>query len=67
MGRITASTPTFALYRAPAAMVVAGQHHDGDVFYAFLVEPGTGALRTLVWTSDTTTPESPALRHVVEL
>ena len=66
-GRITASTPTFALYRAPAAMAVGDEHHDVEVFYAFLVDQENGELKTFVWAIDTTLSNPPAPRQVVEL
>jgi hypothetical protein len=48
-GRIVARTPTFALFSAPAMMRVGTVHRELLLRYAFLVDPGTGALQTLVW------------------
>lgn len=48
-GRIVAATPTFALFRTPAVMIVGGRHADVDLHYALLVDPATGRLRTLAW------------------
>jgi hypothetical protein len=62
-----ASTPTFALYRAPAAMAVGDEHHNVEMFYAFLVDQENGGLKTLVWALDTTVTNPPAPRQVVEL
>jgi hypothetical protein len=66
-GRIVVSTPTFALYRGPAAMAVGGEHHNVDVFYAFLVDQSNGDLKTLVWALDTTVTNPPAPKLVIEL
>jgi hypothetical protein len=49
-GRIIVRTPTFALYRTPANLVVAGKHRQVDLYYAFCVERATGRLRVAVWT-----------------
>jgi hypothetical protein len=66
-GKLAASTPTFALYRAPAVMVAGDAHRDVEVFYAFLVGPGTGALQTFVWAREAsaTAPRFP--KRVIEL
>lgn len=66
-GRILASTSTFALYRAPAALAVDREHHDVEVFYAFLVDQKNGDLKTLVWALDTTLSNPAAPKQVVEL
>jgi hypothetical protein len=49
-GRIIVRTSTFALYRTPATLVVAGKHRPVDLYYAFCVEAATGRLRVAVWT-----------------
>jgi hypothetical protein len=50
-GRIIARTPTFALFRGPATVVVPGNEHlRVYVYYAFCVERTTGKLRVGVWT-----------------
>ncbi len=66
-GRIVASTPTFALYRAPAAMAIGDAHHEMLLSYAFLVAPDSGALKTLVWAQDTSTGDAPPPRVLVQL
>jgi hypothetical protein len=48
-GRLVARTSTFALFSAPAMMRVGSSHREVLLRYALLVDPGTGALRTLVW------------------
>jgi hypothetical protein len=48
-GRIVVRTSTFALYRTPANLVVAGKHHRVDLYYAFCVERATGRLRVAIW------------------
>jgi hypothetical protein len=59
--RLVAATPTFALLRTPNIFLVSGKHHKLDACYALLVDPQTGALRTMVWRDgvDTSTPERP--------
>lgn len=47
--RLIARTPTFALLRSPATRLVAGRHRASAFCYAFLVDPETGRLATLVW------------------
>jgi hypothetical protein len=50
-GRIIARTPTFALFRGPATVVVPGNEHVRvSLYYAFCVERTTGKLRVGVWT-----------------
>ncbi len=58
-GRIVASTPTFALYRAPAAMAIGDAHHEMLLSYAFLVAPDSGALKTLVWAQNASRGDAP--------
>jgi hypothetical protein len=48
-GRIIARTPTFALFRTPATLVVAGKHRKIALYYAFCVEASTGQLHSAVW------------------
>lgn len=59
--RLVAATPTFALLRTPNVFLVSGKHRKLDAYYALLVDPRTGALRSLVWRDgvDTSTPERP--------
>jgi hypothetical protein len=45
--RIVCRTPTFALLRTPSRLVVGGAHAEVELYYAVLVEPGTGRLMTL--------------------
>lgn len=66
-GKLAAATPTFALYRAPAVLAVRGTHHEIVVCYAFLVVPGDGDLRTLVWMQEKAQAEAPAQKRAVEL
>jgi hypothetical protein len=50
-GRIIARTPTFALFRAPATVVVPGNDHiKVSLYYAFCVERTTGKLHVALWT-----------------
>lgn len=64
-GRIVAATPTFALFRTPAVMILGGRHVDVDLSYAVLADAATGTLRTLAWASPTAAPSPP--ETVVEL
>jgi hypothetical protein len=51
-GKIIARTPTFALVRSPATVVVAGnEHRKVNLNYAFCVEKATGKLDVGLWTS----------------
>jgi hypothetical protein len=57
-GRIIARTPTFALFRSPATILVAGnKHRKVDLNYALCVDRATGRLNVAVWTMR---PESEA-------
>ena len=47
--RIIAHTPTFALFRTPATLVVSGKHRKIALYYAFCVEGSTGQLSSAVW------------------
>jgi hypothetical protein len=48
-GRLIARTPTFALFRGPATLLVNGKHRKISLYYAFCVERETGKLRVGVW------------------
>jgi hypothetical protein len=48
-GRLVAATPTFALLRTPARLVVRGKHEEVDLYYGMLIDPQSGDLRTLNW------------------
>lgn len=48
-GRLVAATPTFALLRTPARLVVKGRHEAIDLYYGIFVDPDSGAVRTLNW------------------
>jgi hypothetical protein len=48
-GRLAVTTPTFALMRGPARLAIDGVHKHVDLYYAILVDPETGAVRTLNW------------------
>ena len=51
-GRVIARTPTFALFRSPATIVVpGGEHRKVNLNYAFCVEQNTGKLHVGLWTS----------------
>jgi hypothetical protein len=47
--RIIVRTPTFALLRTPAMLVVSGKHRKVDLYYAFCVDRTSGRLRVGVW------------------
>jgi hypothetical protein len=64
-GRIVARSPTFALFRTPAKLVINGAHRDVDLYYALLVDPETGAMKTLTWA--TPAGEATHPRRVVAL
>ncbi len=66
-GRIAASTPTFALYRAPAAIAIGDAHHEMLLSYAFLVDPDSGALKTLVWAQGASNRDAPPPGILVQL
>ena len=48
-GRLVAKTPTFAVTRGPAKLVIEGSHKAVDIYYAILIDPESGAVRTLNW------------------
>jgi hypothetical protein len=51
-GQIIAQTPTFALFRSPATVVVTGnEHRKVNLNYAFCVDRRTGRLDVGLWTS----------------
>ena len=50
LGRLAASTTTFALLVSPTVQKVGKSHGPIRVAYAFLVEPEGGRVRTLAWT-----------------
>jgi len=62
-----ARTPTFALFSAPAMMRLGTVHREVLLRYAFLVDPATGALRTLVWAIDPEPARRAAARTMVLL
>jgi hypothetical protein len=64
-GRIVARSPTFALFRTPAKLVIDATHRDVDLYYALLVDPETGVLKTLTWATPAGEPPRP--RRVVAL
>jgi hypothetical protein len=59
-GRLIAVTPTFALLRAPTALLVGTQHRKIDLYYAIWVDPPSGQLHTVVWMKREDSPSSPA-------
>jgi hypothetical protein len=48
-GRVKARTPSFVLYSAPSVCKGSRGHEAVLLRYALLVDPGTGALRTVLW------------------
>ncbi len=48
-GRIIARTATFALFRTPTTLVVAGKHRRVSLYYAFCVDRKKGTLDVGVW------------------
>jgi hypothetical protein len=66
-GRLVARTPTFALFSAPAMMRVGAGHREVLLRYAFLVDPATGELRTLVWAIDADPTRRAAAQTMVQL
>lgn len=66
-GALAVSAPTFALYRAPAAMLIGGAHRELEVAYAFLIDPESGNLRTLAWARDPAEVARRAPARLVEL
>jgi hypothetical protein len=65
--RIVARTPTFALLRTPAMLVVAGKHRNVDLYYAFCVDRATGRLRVGVWSMWPGTVPQPPPPALIEL
>jgi hypothetical protein len=66
-GRLIAPGPTFALYHGPSVVEVEGVHHKVELFYAFLVDEQSGALRVLVWPEEAGKGGPPAPARLVEL
>lgn len=52
LGRLIARKPAFALYHGPSTLEVEGVHHKVELYYAFLVDQRSGALRVFVWPDD---------------
>jgi hypothetical protein len=48
-GRLVANTPTFAVLRTPATVLIEGRHQAVDLHYAFCVNSQSGAQKTLCW------------------
>lgn len=67
LGRLIASGPAFALYHGPAVLRVEGAHHKVELFYAFLVDERSGALRVLVWSEEARKGGPAAPARLVEL
>ncbi len=67
LGRLIARGPTFALYRGPSVLEVEGVHHKVELFYAFLVDEQSGALRVLVWSAEARKGGPAAPARLVEL
>ncbi len=65
-GRLSAREPAFALYHGPSVLEVEGVHHKVELFYAFLVDQQSGALRVLLW-PETRKGGPPAPARLVEL
>jgi len=67
LGRLIARGPAFALYRGPSVLEVEGVHHKVELFYAFLVDEQSGALRVLVWSAEARKGGPAAPARLVEL
>ena len=67
LGRLIARGPAFALYHGPAVLEVEGVHHKVELFYAFLVDEQSGALRVLVWSEEARKGGPAAPARLVEL
>ena len=67
LGRLIARRPAFALYHGPAVLQVEGVHHKVELFYAFLVDEQSGALRVLVWSEEARKGGPAAPARLVEL
>jgi hypothetical protein len=67
-GRIIARTPTFALFRSPATVVLStNEHRKLNLCYAFCVERTTGKLNVGVWTMPLETKSQRAPSALVRL
>ena len=66
-GRLVARGPAFALYYGPTVLEVEGVHHKVELFYAFLVDEQSGALRVLVWSAEARKGGPAAPARLVEL
>jgi len=67
LGRLIARGPAFALYHGPAVLRVEGVHHKVELFYAFLVDEQSGALRVLLWSEEAREGGPAAPARLVEL
>ena len=67
LGRLIARGPAFALYHGPTVLEVEGVHHKVELFYAFLVDEQSGALRVLVWSEEARKGGPAAPARLVEL
>ena len=65
--RLVARTPSFALLRSPAMLVVAGKHRKVDLYYAFCVDRTTGRLRVGLWSMWPGTIQQPPPPALIEL
>ncbi len=67
LGRLIARGPAFALYHGPTVLQVEGVHQKVELFYAFLVDEQSGAMRVLVWSEKTRKGGPAAPARLVEL
>jgi hypothetical protein len=64
-GRVIVRTPTFALFRGRATLVVADKHRKIAIYYAFCVERTTGRLQVGCWAmAPAAEPQQPPLALV---
>ncbi len=65
-GRLIARSPSFALYHGPSVLELQGVHRKIELYYAFMVDERSGALRVLVW-PEAKKGEAPVPARLVEL
>jgi hypothetical protein len=66
-GRMIVSTPTFGIYRSPTTMLMDGEHRAVELFYGFLVDPKSGALKVVVWSRAARASAKPEVSRLVVL
>ncbi len=65
-GQLIARSSTFAIYHGPSVLDVEGVHENIELYYAFLVDARTGALRVFAW-PQAEKGRAPAPARLVEL